>query len=129
VASALEAIIAQRLVRKICDHCREPVPADPAKLKKFGPMFEPGKVSTFRGKGCKKCNDTGYSGRAAIYEMLVPNEHMKHTIASGASVVDLTRLATEQGATTLIKDAYDKVKKGITTVDEVLRVLGPQVID
>lgn len=127
VASALEAIIAQRLVRKICDDCREPVPADPTKLKKL--TFEPGKVSTFRGKGCKKCNSTGYSGRVAIYEVLVPNERMKHTIASGASVVDLTRLATEQGATALIKHARDKVNQGITTVDEVLRVLGPQVID
>ncbi len=128
VGSALEAIIAQRLVRRICSDCREAVPADPNKLHKLGPLFQPGKINTFRAKGCKKCNSTGYSGRAAIYEVLVPDEHMKHSIASGASVVDLTRLAQEQGTTTLIKDARDKVHAGVTTVDEVLRVLGPQVI-
>ncbi len=129
VASALEAVIAQRLVRKICDACREPVPIDPNTLQHLGPLFEPGKIKTFHGKGCKKCGNTGYAGRAAVYEVLVPDDSMKHTIASGASVLELAGLATKQGTTTLIRDARDKVHRGVTTVDEVLRVLGPQVIN
>ncbi|MDH3689300.1 MAG: ATPase, T2SS/T4P/T4SS family [Gammaproteobacteria bacterium] len=128
VASALEAVIAQRLVRRICDGCRERAPADPAKLAALGPLFEPGKVTTFHGGGCKQCNETGYSGRAGIYEVLVPDDHMKHVIASGASVVDMTKLAAENAMTTLIKDARHRVEQGLTTIDEVLRVLGPQVI-
>ena len=129
VASALEAVIAQRLARRICEGCREPAPADPAKLAQLGPLFEPGKVKTFHGKGCKQCNETGYSGRAGIYEVLVPHDHIKHVIASGASVLEMTKLVAENGMTTLIKDARHRVEQGLTTIDEVLRVLGPQVID
>ncbi len=129
MASALEAVIAQRLVRKICDDCREPVPVDPGMLRKLGPLFEPGKINTFRGRGCNKCNTTGYNGRAGLYEVLVPDDHMKHVITSGASVTELTKLVAENDTITLIKDARQKVGQGITSVEEVLRVLGPQVIE
>jgi type II secretory ATPase GspE/PulE/Tfp pilus assembly ATPase PilB-like protein len=129
VATALEAVLAQRLVRKICEHCRERAVVDSGVLRKLGPVFERGDITSFRGKGCNKCNHTGYSGRVGLYEVLVPDDHMKNMINAGASVIDLSRLAEEQGATTLIKDAREKVNHGLTTVDEVLRVLGPQVID
>ncbi len=128
VATALEAVMAQRLVRKICEHCREPVKEAPAVVRKLGPLFEAGSLATFRGKGCKKCNNSGYSGRAGLYEVLVPDDEMKNMITSGASVIDITKLAMAQGMTSLIKDARDKVGRGLTTVEEVLRVLGPQVI-
>lgn len=128
VATALEAVLAQRLVRKICEHCREPALVEAGILRKLGPVFNGGGVTPFRGKGCKKCNNSGYAGRVALYEVLVPDDRMKNMIASGASVIDLARYAEEQNATTLIKDAREKVNQGHTTVDEVLRVLGPQVI-
>jgi len=128
VATALEAVIAQRLVRKICGHCREPVKEESLAMRKLGPLFTIDGLMTYRGKGCKKCNNTGYSGRAGLYEVLVPDDEMKNMITSGASAFDITKLATAQGMTSLLKDSRDKVGRGLTTVSEVLRVLGPQVI-
>jgi len=129
VASALEAIIAQRLVRKICEDCKHPIEPDAQKLHKLGPVFEKNNIKTFAGAGCRKCNNSGYSGRLGIYEVLVPDERMKHLITSGASLLELGRAADEMGMTTLLKDGARKVHEGLTTLDEVLRILGPQVID
>lgn len=129
IATALEAVIAQRLVRRICEHCREVAPVDQEMLHLLGPFFEAGGVKMFRGKGCSKCGKSGYKGRLGIYEVMVPDMQLRHLIASGASVIDLTEYASTQEMTTLIKNARDKVNEGLTTVDEVLRVLGPQVLE
>lgn len=129
LASALEAIIAQRLVRKICEHCKEPVSADSDMVHGLGPVFQSSEIETHKGKGCLKCNNTGYSGRVALYEVLVPSENMRHLISSGASILEITNLVAKEGVATLIKDGHDKVSKGLTTLDEVFRVLGPQVVD
>ncbi len=129
LASALEAIIAQRLVRKICEDCSESVSVDSDVLYKLGPVFQSSKIETCKGKGCPKCNNTGYSGRVAIYEVLIPSEKMRHLISSGASIHEITNLVNEEGMVTLIEDAHDKVSMGLTTIEEVFRVLGPQVID
>ena len=126
VATALEGIIAQRLVRRICDDCSEPVTPEPELLTRLGPLFEPSKIKVSRGRGCAKCHNTGYRGRLGIYEVLVPDENMRHLIASGASILEMTQMARQIGATPMIEDAREKVNAGLTTLEEVLRVLGPQ---
>jgi type II secretory ATPase GspE/PulE/Tfp pilus assembly ATPase PilB-like protein len=126
VATALEGIIAQRLMRRICDDCREPHKPEAALLERLGPLFDAVTLTTFRGKGCGKCNQTGYRGRLGVYEVLVPDEEMRHLIATGASILEMTQMARRIGARPMIEDARDKVNAGLTTLDEVLRVLGPQ---
>lgn len=126
LATALEGIIAQRLVRAICADCREPVEPAPELLARLGPLFEPAKITAYRGKGCAKCHGTGYRGRLGIYEVLEPDEKMRDLIASGASILEMTKLARQIGATPMIEDARGKVNAGLTTLEEVLRVLGPQ---
>jgi type II secretory ATPase GspE/PulE/Tfp pilus assembly ATPase PilB-like protein/DNA-binding response OmpR family regulator len=126
IATALEGIIAQRLVRRICEQCRERIQVAPATLTRLGPLFDPQTTTPYRGKGCTHCHGSGYRGRVAIYEVLVPDAKMRHLIATGASLLDLNNTAGELGTVTLIQDAHGLVQRGITTVDEVLRVLGPQ---
>lgn len=128
VASALEAIIAQRLVRKICKHCSEEVELEKELKHKLGPVFNSEKITYFKGKGCSRCNKTGYSGRIAIYEVVIPSENMRHLISSGASVLEINQLVKEEGTKLLIEDAKDKVGQGLTTAEEVLRILGAQVV-
>jgi len=130
IATALEAVVAQRLVRKICEYCREPAEEEEeVSMRLLGPQFEPGSIRTFRGRGCPKCGNLGYKGRAGIYEVMVPDIHLQHLIATGSSAIDLAEYAHQSEMTTLIKNARDKVDQGVTTIEEVLRVLGPQVID
>ncbi|MEW6353504.1 MAG: ATPase, T2SS/T4P/T4SS family [Pseudomonadota bacterium] len=126
VATALEGIIAQRLVRKICEECREPVTPLAALTARLGPLFDPAKITAYKGRGCAHCNKSGYRGRAPIYEVLVPDGQMRHLMSSGASILDLTKAAMQLGSASLLEDAHAKVQQGVTTVEEVLRVLGPQ---
>ncbi|MDF2447309.1 MAG: response regulator [Moraxellaceae bacterium] len=125
LASALEAIIAQRLVRRICPHCREKVVPAPELLKSLGRHFlEPG-LEFFQGRGCQHCHD-GYKGRIGIHEVLTMNDVLRSAISAGMSAYQLQAIAREHGMTALIDDACEKVQQGMTTVEEVLRVLGPQ---
>jgi type II secretory ATPase GspE/PulE/Tfp pilus assembly ATPase PilB-like protein len=128
VASALEAVIAQRLVRKICVHCRREITPDSDLVHKLGPVFEDKNLHYFKGTGCTKCNDSGYKGRVPLYEVLVISEKLRHLISMGASILEIMELAAEEGTSSLIQDARIRIDKGLTTVEEVLRVLGTQVI-
>lgn len=128
IASALEAVIAQRLVRKICSHCKQKVSPEKELIHKLGPVFEMPEINYFRGTGCTRCNKTGYRGRIALYEVIVLSEAMRHLISIGGSMFDITELATSEGTSSLIDDAYCKVNEGLTTAEEILRVLGAQVI-
>jgi len=128
IASALQAIISQRLVRKICDHCRKQIQISDDTLYKLGDKFKSNKINFYKGEGCTKCNNTGYSGRAALYEILIPSEQIIHMIAAGATVLDMSDQMVKESMMTLIEDAQAKIHSGITTVEEVLRVLGSQVI-
>lgn len=127
VASAIEAIVAQRLTRRICSQCSTEVQPDPQIQHKLGQHFQDTGMSFFRGKGCPKCNHTGYDGRVALYEILVPSDAMKDLISSGASLMEIAKLARAEGISTLIEDAQKKVHAGLTSADEILRVLGTQV--
>ncbi|MDP3845051.1 MAG: ATPase, T2SS/T4P/T4SS family [Pseudomonas sp.] len=125
LASALEAIIAQRLVRRICLNCREPAAPSSELLARLGPDFlEPG-LQFFHGRGCEQCHQ-GFKGRVAIHEVLTMNNALRDAITQGVSATQLQALATAQGMTSLLDDARDKLQQGMTSVEEVLRLLGPQ---
>ncbi|HEX9802163.1 MAG TPA: ATPase, T2SS/T4P/T4SS family [Gammaproteobacteria bacterium] len=127
LASALEGIIAQRLVRRICPACGEAVPADLGQLESLGPVFSDNPpAQLYKGAGCRKCNGSGYQGRIGVYEVLIPDDQMRHLMTSGASVLELNRYAEKRAHHTLLMDAREKVEQGVTTLDEVLRVFGPQ---
>jgi len=121
VAASLQAILAQRLVRKICTHCKEPYDA-PANIRRAVERAV-GDVETFyRGAGCAKCRNSGFSGRIGIYELLVADDALRDRITSGASINELRAAAVEAGMVTLHRDGMAKVKAGLTTVEEVFRV-------
>ena len=125
VSSSVIAIIAQRLVRIICRECRETYRPDLSLVKELGldRLSETGFDGFFyRGKGCTACLQTGYRGRSGIYELLVIDDNIRGLIVSGADSNVIRRKAIEQGMTTLFRDGVDKIVKGVTTVDEVLRV-------
>lgn len=127
VASAIEGIIAQRLTRRICDSCKEPVEPDPLLVKRLGTVFQqPPLTQVFKGKGCGRCHNTGYKGRLGIYEVLIPDDEMREMIVQRTGMGEMTKQARELGFRMLIEDARLKVEQGLTTLDEVLRVLGPQ---
>ncbi|PAU65757.1 secretion system protein E [Pseudomonas sp. PIC25] len=125
LASALEAIIAQRLVRRICRHCREEIPPPVALLERLGPSFLAPDLRFYRGRGCNQCHQ-GYKGRIGIHEVLTMNDTLRDAITRGASATQLQAIAREQGMTTLLDDAHDKLQQGLITAEEVLRLLGPQ---
>lgn len=121
VSASLVAILAQRLVRKICPHCRtefEPTPNIRHALQKLNLAAD----KLHRGEGCTKCHGTGHLGRIGIYELFVPNDDMRQAISDGATLQQLRKLAREAGMTTLYQDGMEKVKAGITTAEEVFRV-------
>lgn len=124
VASSVLAIMAQRLLRLICQQCREPYRPDVALVKEIGLSGEESTFdgSFYRGKGCSACLHTGYRGRTGIYELLVVDDSIRNLIMSGADSNAIKRQAIQQGMLTLLQDGASKVATGITTVDEVLRV-------
>lgn len=126
VSSALEAIIAQRLIRCVCKECSEKTQPDQGLLQRLKGQFSKAPLSTtYKGKGCEVCNQTGYKGRVGIYEVLVLDDHIRYLISQQTPLADIIRHAQGQGFRSLRDDAYDKVKQGISTIDEVYRVIGP----
>lgn len=124
LTSSINLILAQRLVRKICDQCKEPIEIKPEVLINLGiDASEVGSgFPTFHGRGCNNCNDTGYRGRLAIYEVMVMHEPIREMILKGASAMELKREAVKLGMSTLRMSALQKVRQGLTTVDETIRV-------
>jgi len=122
VASSLNLVCAQRLVRRICKNCSEPHPAPPEALMQAGFNAEDaGTVVPNKGKGCEKCNNTGYKGRVGLYEVMEITEELRELILVGASGLELRRKAVEEGMITLRGSGLLKVKQGVTTVEEVVR--------
>ena len=121
VASSLEAVFAQRLVRVICPHCKEQLStSDVLPLRqRFGDLL-PG--SLYKGQGCTYCQGTGYRGRIGIFEMMVVTDDLRSLIIENASARDLRRVASRQGTTSLREDGFRHVREGRTTIEEVLRV-------
>jgi len=124
VASSLNLIVAQRLARVICSHCKTQVDDYlPETLVEVGfPEAELPQLELFRGSGCEECSKTGYSGRLAFYEVLPMTEEMRSLVMSHATTDELRRRAIEAGMITLRQGGLQKVREGLTTIDEVLRV-------
>ncbi len=126
LTSSINLIAAQRLVRKICSSCKVPVEVAPEALINIGvdPVEVSGGFPTFCGKGCPNCNQTGYKGRIAIYEVMVMYESLKELVLRGASVAELKREAVKLGMSTLRMSALQKVREGQTSIEGSVRVTG-----
>ena len=125
IGSTMLGALAQRLVRKICPHCIEPYEVESVDLQKMGfPVPGQEKIVLKRGKGCKECRGTGYSGRMGVFEIFPMSEKIKQLVMHKATDAELRQVAIREGMTTLREDAWQKVRSGLTTVEEVLRVTG-----
>ena len=125
IASALEGIMAQRLVRKVCQYCRTEVEPNAGMLAILRvPEGELGK-KLYAGRGCPRCNHTGYLGRTGIFEFLAVDDDIRQLISGNYRESEVWSLARKRGVKTLMEDGLEKVKAGITTLEELLRVMGP----
>jgi type IV pilus assembly protein PilB len=122
VASSLNLVCAQRLVRRICRNCSEPEPAQQQALLQAGFCADDARtVVPNRGRGCERCNNTGYKGRVGLYEVMEVTEDLRELILVGASALELRRKAVDEGMITLRHSGLRKVKEGVTTIEEVVR--------
>jgi general secretion pathway protein E/type IV pilus assembly protein PilB len=122
VASTVEAVMAQRLVRRLCEHCREPYEGKRDDLAPDFPLEELAGRPLYRKVGCPHCRHVGYSGRIGIYELLVTTDDVRQLAHDRASTWKIKKAGMEHGMITLRADGWKKVINGVTTVDEVLRV-------
>jgi type IV pilus assembly protein PilB len=123
VSSSLNLILAQRLARRVCEHCKEELRILPKALLDAG--MKPEKIKNARpvqGKGCDECNGTGFRGRVALYEVMPVKEELKDLILRGGSAIEVKREAIRLGMKTLRQSGLSKVEEGVTTLQEVLRV-------
>jgi type IV pilus assembly protein PilB len=122
VATSLNLICAQRLVRRICANCKEPLPLPEQALLDAGFLPEEAKATTiYHGRGCGTCSKGGYKGRVGLYEVMEINDELRELILVGASALELKKKALEQGMFTLRRSGLIKVAAGLTTLEEVLR--------
>jgi type IV pilus assembly protein PilB len=123
ITSSLVGVIAQRLVRLICPHCRESYALPDREKILFQKIFRKVPLQTlYRGAGCKSCNQTGYRGRIAIHEVLSVSPAIRRLVLAGATVEQLQRQALVEGMVTLLEDGRRRVEEGITSLEEILRV-------
>jgi general secretion pathway protein E len=120
LSSSLLGVLAQRLVRVLCPHCKEAYQADAAECKLLG-VEASGAPTLYRARGCAECHQQGYRGRTGIYELVVFDDHMRSLIHSVASEQEMIRHA-RQSSPGIREDGRRKVLQGVTTVEEVLRV-------
>jgi type IV pilus assembly protein PilB len=124
VASALVSVVSMRLVRTLCPRCKESYEASAATLNRLGGLGRTeGKVTLHRGRGCTYCHETGYQGRTGIYEILEVTDMIRTLIAQNATDGAIRHAATEAGMRSIGEDGLKKVLEGITTLEEVTRVV------
>ena len=122
ITATVEAILAQRLVRKICVQCRTQFdPSDELLMELQLPIEKARQYKFYYGKGCQRCNNSGYKGRCGIYELLDMNDDIRDMVSSDASVDDMRNLARSQGMTTLRESGLKLIFDGVSTIDEVVR--------
>lgn len=122
VATSVQLIVAQRLVRRICTFCKEPFETPPQALMDIGFAEQEAKtMKLFRGRGCERCSNTGYKGRIALYEVMDCDDDTRELILSGASALELRQHAIDKGMITLRGSGRQKIRDGVTTVEEVVR--------
>jgi type IV pilus assembly protein PilB len=122
VTAAVNLILAQRLARKICVDCKTEVEVDRATLVEIGFTEEQLATGVIRkGAGCKTCNDTGYKGRIALYEVMPLTDRIKQMVLQGSSTAELKEQMVAEGIKTLRMSAIGKCLEGVTTIEEILR--------
>jgi type IV pilus assembly protein PilB len=123
VSSSLNLVVAQRLARRICNNCREPLEISREQLEKLGsiPSELPDPVMLSKGKGCDLCSNTGYKGRVAMYEVMLMKDSLKELVLQGASAMEIKREAVQSGMKTLRRSGINKLLNGTTTIEEVLK--------
>jgi type IV pilus assembly protein PilB len=121
VAPSIIGVMAQRLVRRLCEHCKEKYELSRAEIEEFF-IWDGQPVFFHRAKGCERCNFTGFSGRIAIHELFIIDEATRQHIARNASILDIQKYARDAGFTTMRYDGFKKVLMGLTTVDEINQV-------
>jgi type IV pilus assembly protein PilB len=122
VASAVNLVVAQRLVRRVCKNCAEPVTYREEELRSLADDLSTlSHIEFRRGKGCDTCGGLGYKGRAGLYEVMALSPELRRAILRGDSVADLRDLAVREGMLTLRMDGIKKIEKGVTTLEEVVK--------
>jgi type IV pilus assembly protein PilB len=122
VATSVQLIAAQRLVRRVCSNCKEPVEMTPQALMNVGyKKDEVGTFTVYKGRGCDKCNSTGYKGRVGLIEVMAIDDTIRELILSGGTAIDIKRRAAENGMISLRRSGLIKIKDGTTTIEEVVR--------
>lgn len=126
ISSSVIASMSQRLARKICENCREPY--DPPRDMLMGFGFDPDAPENrdmvfYHGRGCENCRQTGYRGRIGVYELMTMNQEIAELIVKRASAGQIKEAALAAGMVTLQKDGFRKVLKGVTTVEELTRIV------
>lgn len=127
VGSTIELIIAQRLVRKICESCKVSQTVTKGDLEKYGPevskYFSEKSINLYKGKGCNMCSQTGFKGRVGVFEFITTSSDLQDLIGRNASTREIAELAKKQGFKSMFEDGIEKVKSGATTIQELLRVI------
>jgi type II secretory ATPase GspE/PulE/Tfp pilus assembly ATPase PilB-like protein len=122
VGATVSGVLAQRLVRKLCQHCKEPYEASLNEKRQIESVAGPVSSPLFKPRGCDRCRNIGFTGRIGIYELLVPEDAMMERISQGAHLNEIRDMARAGGMRMLRCDGMEKVKAGITTLEEVYRV-------
>jgi general secretion pathway protein E len=120
VSTSLVGIIAQRLVRRICPHCRQPTQATQDQLARLGLEKIPSQANVYKAVGCDQCYHTGYKGRVGIYELLPIDEDLRSVILKNPDAVSLRQSAMAKGFKPMRYDGLRKILQGVTTIEEVL---------
>ncbi len=128
VAGTVEAVMAQRLIRRLCKHCKESYSPDRNDLPQDFPWDQLGDRPLYRSVGCRECRNVGYTGRMGIYELLIANDEIRQLALERTSSWEIRKVAVKTGMRTLRMDAWDKVVTGDTSVDELLRVTKGEAI-
>lgn len=122
VATSVHLVVAQRLVRRVCSFCKETIESSVAALMEAGFTEQEARaLKLFKGRGCDRCSNTGYKGRVGLYEVMEIDDEIRELILSGASAYELRQKAIENGMTSLRGSGLQKIRDGVTTVDEVVR--------
>jgi type IV pilus assembly protein PilB len=119
VAPSIIGVMAQRLVRRICEHCKEPYRPPQETMDRLFEWDGHTDISFYRGKGCEDCQYTGFLGRLSIHEVFILNDEMRSLIARNASILDVRECAFRSGFRTMHYDGVKKVLRGLTTLEEV----------
>jgi type IV pilus assembly protein PilB len=125
VGSALDCVVAQRLARRLCERCKRRTASDPELLSRLRLAFNPdvGPPAVYQPVGCSFCSNTGYRGRIAVHEVMTVTEEIERLAVTGQPSTDIGRMARQQGMITLREDGWAKVQLGMTSIEEILRVV------